>query len=419
MQTEPLANRPRILEFMRHATVDALVASAPHNVRYLTGYHNAFDVSMREWMSRPGGSDHPAGAGLAIYSLEHGPGLVIGPGFACDAAGTAVEDLRIIGALTAERSPGRERLAPELEQVHDARRYPSGNELRAVADVLIERGLGAARIGIDRTHLAPGAREALAQLIPRAQLLDCHNTLRLIRMVKSPAEIALLRRVAEINERAAVDATSTLTAGDSSGSLACRYGVAVSEAGALADHATPTVLGVGFTSSPAHVFRAGETFAFDVGCSLGGYYADAQFTVSVAGPLDPALAERHDLLRRCVLEVGVDAARTGTRASTVHDAMTSFLSSHGASAFPTGHGLGLEYRDYPIIVPDTGLRIADECVDREADLPLETGMVLNIEATTFLTGHAAVGCEVTCLVTDAGPVVLSPQDRSRPLGGGA
>jgi len=60
--------------------------------------------------------------------------------------------------------------------------------------------------------------------------------------------------------------------------------------------------------------------------------------------------------------------------------MTDFLARHGITAcFPHGHGLGLELRDYPIIVPDTGLRISDDCVDLPADLPLEPGMVINLE----------------------------------------
>jgi Xaa-Pro aminopeptidase len=92
--------------------------------------------------------------------------------------------------------------------------------------------------------------------------------------------------------------------------------------------------------------------------------------------------------------------------------MASFLSQERVAAFPSGHGVGLEYRDYPIVVPDTGLRISDECVDRKADLPLEIGMVLNVEATAFLAGGSAVGCEVTCLVTSGDPLLLSPEDRS-------
>jgi Xaa-Pro dipeptidase len=51
-----------------------------------------------------------------------------------------------------------------------------------------------------------------------------------------------------------------------------------------------------------------------------------------------------------------------------------------------GHGLGLEVRDYPIIVADTGMRIRDDCVDVPADLPFEPRMVVNLEMPLFPRG---------------------------------
>jgi hypothetical protein len=65
-----------------------------------------------------------------------------------------------------------------------------------------------------------------------------------------------------------------------------------------------------------------------------------------------------------VIDIGLATALPGARASAIHQATADLLSQEGVAAFPSGHGVGLEYRDYPILVPDTGLCI-DECVDRE------------------------------------------------------
>jgi Xaa-Pro aminopeptidase len=247
--------------------------------------------------------------------------------------------------------------------------------------------------------------------VPGAELLECRNLLRLVRMVKGAPEIGVLRRAAAVNERAAVAATAALHDGNSTGSLSQRFRVAVAEAGALFDHCTPTIAGMSFVAADAHVFADQETFALDVGCSVEGYYADAQFTVALTPSAAAAVAGPFDVIRHCVLDVGLALARAGTRASVIHHAMADFLSQEGVAAFPTGHGLGLEFRDYPILVADSGLRIHDECVDREADVALEVDMVLNVEATALLAG-AAVGCEVTCVVTDGDPLLLSPEDRA-------
>ena len=86
-----------------------------------------------------------------------------------------------------------------------------------------------------------------------------------------------------------------------------------------------------------------------------------------------------------------------------------------AVSFPHGHGVGLEVRDYPILVADTGLRIRDDCVDEPADLPLEENMVLNMEAMVFALGEASVHIEQSFVVGAAGAEPLVEQDRSSPF----
>jgi Xaa-Pro aminopeptidase len=83
-----------------------------------------------------------------------------------------------------------------------------------------------------------------------------------------------------------------------------------------------------------------------------------------------------------------------------------------AASFPHGHGIGLELRDYPILVPDDGLRIRDECVDLPSDLSIESGMVLNLEAGAFAPGVGSLQVETSYLVTPNGNEPLVPLDRN-------
>ena len=69
--------------------------------------------------------------------------------------------------------------------------------------------------------------------------------------------------------------------------------------------------------------------------------------------------------------------RPGVKSSEVRAVMWDTLNARGITAtFPHGHGMGLEVRDYPIIVADNGLRISDDCVDVASDLPFEENMVI-------------------------------------------
>ena len=116
------------------------------------------------------------------------------------------------------------------------------------------------------------------------------------------------------------------------------------------------------------------------------------------------------------LAAGRRAMMPGVRSSAVPAAMWAALEESGiAVSFPHGHGVGLEVRDYPILVADTGLRIRDDCVDELADLPLEEKMVLNMEAMVFALGEASVHIEQSFVVGPEGAEPLVEQDRSGPF----
>ena len=96
--------------------------------------------------------------------------------------------------------------------------------------------------------------------------------------------------------------------------------------------------------------------------------------------------------------------------------MWSALTAQGITAsFPHGHGIGLEVRDYPILVADNGLRIRDHCVDEPSDIPLEPGMVINLEAAIFMPGVASLQIEKSFEVTIDGNCPLIPQEREAPF----
>ena len=59
----------------------------------------------------------------------------------------------------------------------------------ALVEVLRERGLLQARLGVEMEGVTPPSLQELQQSLPHASLKDCSNLIRLIRAVKSPEEI--------------------------------------------------------------------------------------------------------------------------------------------------------------------------------------------------------------------------------------
>jgi Xaa-Pro aminopeptidase len=82
---------------------------------------------------------------------------------------------------------------------------------------------------------------------------------------------------------------------------------------------------------------------------------------------------------------------------------------------PHGHGVGLEVRDYPIVVPANGLRIRDDCIDEPADLPLEENMVLALEVSQYLPGIGSLHHERTFVVSGDGGRQLVAYEREAPI----
>ena len=419
MAAHPLLNRSRADAFMDEAGLDAVVAASQANVFYVTGYHCWLEPLMLGWMARPGGPSHPVQESFALLPRDGEPALIVSAVFAADALASWVEDVRVYGALAFDDPvPAAEPPAAAV-RLHEAQRRSGGAEsVGTLAAAIRDRGLADASVGLDLSGAVPGLRDRLTTELPAAELRDCTSLLRLVRMVKIEPELDLLARSAKINESSGVETARSAAPGMSVGELSDRFLASVAREGAHFDHFSPGIGGIGLSSSTTHTLDGDEVLCLDFGCVYGRYFSDAGITLALDDPR-PELSARYEALRECIVEVGVEAMRPGVRGSAVHHAMAEHLAVRGITAvYPHGHGLGLELRDYPILVPDTGLRIADDCVDVSADLELEAGMVINLEASVFVPGVASVEVEITTVVTKSGARAFVPQERSTPVRSG-
>ncbi len=408
-------NQDRARNFMHRHQLDALVATSAVNITYFSDYFCWMDTKFKEYMGNPGAPAHLSPA-YAVFPLEGEPALVVASMLAVNAADSWVRDLYLFGEPVFDRSlapTGRPDTYSNFYQL--LQKGPSSlTATGALVSVLRQRGLSVARIGIEMDGLLPNLKEDITRALSKADIRDCSNLIRLIRMVKSPEEILSLKRSAEINEQAAMESLALARPGRSIGDLVGHFHERIGELGAEFDHFAFDICGMGIATEPNYVLRARDVMFVDFGCIYRHYFSDTGTTLAL-GSLSPEFSQRHASLRAC-MESATEVMKPGVNASAVRAAMWQTLNQHGVTASsPHGHGLGLEVRDYPIVVANNGLRIKDGCVDVPSDLPLETDMVINLESAVFVPGIGSVHMEKSFLINESGSVPLVQQDRSAPV----
>ena len=409
-------NRQRALELMQRCQLDALIASSPVNVTYFTGYHCWLDSLFKEYMVRPGASDQLL-LSFAVFTRDGRMILVVNPVFAVNTIELSVDRIETFGAEFRDSAGSEQNLPSEFQSLDQVLRNAShlSNAVDALVNALKKEGLQNGCLGLDTELLSENTKQVIAEKTPKAQFKDCNNLIRLVRMVKSQIELEHLSKAAEINEQAGFESLAQLSRVSSVREASIFFRKRLGELGADFDHFTFGLKGMGIATETDYILQAGDVLYVDFGCIWGHYFSDTGCTLTVGQP-SPQLAEKYEGLRDA-LKLGAEMLRPGTNSSSVQATIIEALKERigSTNAFPEGHGLGLEVRDYPIIVPDTGLRIQDECIDEPADLPLEENMVINLEGCIFISAIGSLNIEKTFVITENASQPLVRQNRASPF----
>jgi Xaa-Pro dipeptidase len=399
---------------MKQCNLDVLIATSATNVNYFSGYSCWLDPLFKEYMMSPGTSSNLAQRSYAMFACERAPALIVKSLMAAEAADIQT-DLRVYGDPGFDYSLlSNPATATESRYLALFRNTPrSATAVDSIVGVLNDWKLTGATIGVEMEDLPSGLKTELSLALPQARLKDCSNLIRLVRAVKTQNEIDLLARAAEIAEQAAQESLALVRVGGRARDLVQHFRSRVGDQGAAFDHFSFSLSGMGICTAPDYVFRSEDILFIDYGCIFSSYFSDTGTTLALSDP-SPGVARRHSALRSCI-EVGARGIRPGVKASSIQKTMGEALKDSGITdSFPHGHGMGLELRDYPILVPANGCEIRDDCVAVNSDLSLEAGMVINLEAPLFMPLAGALQVEKTFVVTSDGYRELLPQDRSRP-----
>jgi Xaa-Pro aminopeptidase len=344
----------------------------PGALAYLTHHFPPFPTTEFDGMTRG------LGHGVLVLPAEGPATLVVDGGFYRD-------DLVVADEV---------RVAPDL---------PAGS-----AAVLHDLGLASAQVGLVGEDIMPVT--FFGELLDELPELDLCPDERLVagqRLVKSPAEQALLRRAAEVAELGLGAAIEAIRPGVTERQV-CAAGTATAlAAGAdfvryLRVHSGPwSAWPSRWPQATDRVLEAGDIVALDIIGACQGYGFDV-LRSTVCGDPSPAI---RGLLEAALsaTERAVDVARAGARAETVHRAGCEALDEAGfGDHLPgfAGHGIGLETVEAPQLRPGVEKR-------------LEPGMVLCIEPGIFIRDLGGACVEQEVIVAESGPPELITQYDAR------
>lgn len=268
---------------------------------------------------------------------------------------------------------------------------------RQVAGLLEDRGAATGRVGVEerlRYFVFSGVRREA----PGAEFVDAEVVTAGCRMVKSAAEIALMRRAADITIAAYKAAFQTfkpgMTQGELGGHISAAHRALGASGGAMVSFGRFTAFPHG--SIEPQKLREGDVVLVDGGCSVEGYQSDITRTTVFGTPT----ARQTEVwnLEKAAQAAGFAAAKLGAPCEAVDAAARKVITDAGfgpdykTPGLPhrTGHGIGLDGHEWTNFV-------------RGNTTPLAPGMCFSNEPTIVIYGEFGVRLEDCLYMTENGP----------------
>jgi ectoine hydrolase len=366
---------------MEKAGIDLLIVSDPSNMAWLTGYDGwSFYV-------------HQA----VIVGTQTDP---IWFGRGQDAA----------GARRTTWLPERDILGYADHYVQSTERHPMDDLAARLAD----RGLGAARIGVemDNYWFSAKAFAALQAGLPDARFSDATALVNWQRAVKSPRELDYMRTAARFVEKMHARIFDVIEPGLPKSSLVAEiYDAALRfdpELNAGGDYpAIVPLLPSGADAAAPHLtwddrpMKTGEGTFFEIAGVHRRYHCPLSRTIYLGKPSETFLDAEKAVLEG--MEAGLEAARAGNRCEDIARAFFAVLARHGIEKDNrTGYPIGLSYP------PDWGERTMSLRMGDTTEL--QPGMTFH-----FMTGlwMEDWGFEITesIVIRDGAPECLADYPR--------
>jgi Xaa-Pro aminopeptidase len=245
---------------------------------------------------------------------------------------------------------------------------------------------------------------------PATKLKDIRGAIETLRMIKSPGEIAFLKKAINLSLDAHLEAMKMMRPGLYEYQVAAKMVEVHAMGGSEAEGYAP-IVGAGPNSTALHYdklsrkIEEGDIVVLDVGAQYAGYSADITRTLPANGKFTPRQLEIYNIVlgaqnaALAALKPGMDLCQKGDK--SVNKISRDYINSHGKDLHgkPLGqyyiHGLG----------HNLGLNVHDP---GEYCKPLEPGMVVTMEPGIYIPEeNLGVRIEDDVLITETGYKLLS------------
>lgn len=386
-----LLNRDRLNRIMDREGLDAIVAVTPNNVVYLSDYDTDFLYDV-PWLACAIVPRNPNIAPCLITTEIEAAVLYEEP--------TWMSDVRLYyfgiygGVLKVHTFDKSAQLTTDeaaiKRMVDDVEKKNYVGVFETTIKALKDMGLTKARLGFDDTRFA----QYLGDTVKDAKVSDATNLLLECRMVKTPAEIDILRTAAKKNEAAVRKAIGAIREGATWFEVRRQYEIGVAEQSC---RVLGAFNGAGRKSGGAarphneYAIKMGDQVCFDSMLRWRHYMGDCQRTVVLGEPSK----KMQDYWRgyKVAIDEVYGGMKAGQQTGDLRNRAIEIVRKNGCPTFELAfiHGIGLDHIEVPFIAGGT-----------LGDFPIEEGMVLNMDFELHEIGWGGMFFEETMLITKTG-----------------
>ena len=282
---------------------------------------------------------------------------------------------------------------------------------QVVASALKERGLATGRIGIEERVTFVFA-QGIANAVPAATIASATEVTAGCRMIKSPAEIALMRLANSVTLQAYEAAWKSM-----------REGMTQHEFSALVSSAYQKLGFPGFVSVQVgeytalphgsvtpQVIREGTIVLIDDGCTVEHYQSDISRSFVLGKPTDK-MKRVFDIVHRAQ-SAALAAARPGVACDAVDAAARKVITDAGYGpgfkyfTHRVGHGIGMDGHEWPYLIGTNTLQ------SNGKNIALAAQMTFSDEPGIYIPGEFGVRLEDDMHILEDSAELFTPQSPS-------
>ncbi|MDR1615939.1 MAG: Xaa-Pro peptidase family protein [Syntrophomonadaceae bacterium] len=255
------------------------------------------------------------------------------------------------------------------------------------------------KLGMESHHITWQDYLGLKKIFTGA-LIPCAGVVETLRIIKDEEELNLLRRSAAVNDEVFSTVLNEIKPGASETDIAAMINHQYRLKGCNKEAFDIIALAGKNTALPhgrsgASLLKSGDMITIDMGVFYEHYVSDMTRTFAL-GAAGEKFEKLYNILRE-VQQMGIALVKPGVVCKEIDAAIRAFLKKHNLADFfahSTGHGIGLEIHEEPVVSLSGGV-------------VLQKNMVITVEPGIYIPGWGGIRIEDSVIVKENGCEVIT------------